>query len=269
MHSEKSERVPESEELEPRKIILDKVIPVISSYIEQLSNDPSELAQERDYLLGEMSRKDLERNNANLKRLQEFLRKFADNPDEFRLTFRNDRTNPFKHTYLLSLRDPEDPPEFSTNSDLPDTEFNIQLVLLKKEAPELSEGKEERLRSLGRNVPPERALERSQEQAPKEMTLYLTATQVYWQKRERGPSLVPGQDHIRRINYESGVALCWSSQEGSLSYGVFYLGATPHYSRIYEETKISQKECKVLKDFFLQHFEKRNQERIPSQKFRS
>lgn len=80
---------------------------------------------------------------------------------------------------------------------------------------------------------------------------------------------MPGLDHIRRVDYESGIALCWSSQEGSLSYGVFYLGATPHYSRIYEERKISQEECKALKDFFLKDFKKRNQEEIPSLKFKS
>lgn len=161
MNSEKGKNVSISEKLEPREIILDKVIPIASSYIEQLSNDPSELAQERDYLLGEISRRDLERNQANLKRLREFLKTFANNPDGFKLTFKNDPENPFRHVYLLSLRDPGDTPELSTNSDLPDTELNIQLVLLKKEAPELSESREERLGSLGRSVPPEKALERS------------------------------------------------------------------------------------------------------------
>jgi hypothetical protein len=267
MSSEKTEGSPGIEKANPQEIIISKVIPVISSYSEQLSKDPAELARERDFLLGEMPQRDLERNQRNLKHLKEFLKEFARDPNAFKLTFKNDPEDPFAHLYLLSLRDPKDPSEPSTNPDLPDTELNIQIILLKEDAPELSELREERLRALGRNIPPDRALERSQEQAPKEMTLFLTAAQVYWRRRKRTLGFAPEPDYKRHVNYESGIALCRSSQEGTLSYGVFYLGGTPHYSRIYEEIEICQEECEILRDFLVGYFLERSKEGIPPLKF--
>ncbi len=208
MSSEKGEIDSSSERAELQEIITKKVIPVVSSYQELLLKDPSDLARERDFLLGEMPQRDLERNQRNLNQL-------------------------------------------------------------KKDAPELGELREERLRALGHNIPPERALKRSQEQAPKEMTLFLTAAQVYWRKRERTLGFAPEPDYRRHVNYESGIALCGSSQEGTLSYGVFYLGGSPHYSRIYEEVEICQDECEILRDFFVEHFQKRSKEGIPALKFKT
>lgn len=242
------ENSPPQEILSAEEIIERKILPIVDSYRLQLEEDPKTLAREDDVLLGEAAQEDIRKNTSNLESLGLFLKELIQNPEGFTSTYKDHREEPFEEIYKISLRSPSTSEKLSLDPSNPDTELYVWLELLKKGAPELAESREERLRSVGRSVTPSRAIELSRKQAPKEFILTLTADQAYWEEPIRR-----GRKLKRRMNYRSGITVCASSQEGVLSSGVFFLGATPHESALFEE-RITKEECTALKEHFIKIF---------------
>jgi hypothetical protein len=89
--------------------------------------------------------------------------------------------------------------------------------------------------------PADEALDRTQSRVIPEISITISTHSVYRDK------------NTRRIlvNYNSGIVVSFSSQEGIRYQGVVFVGATPHYTEYLPEENLTEEEVKILEEFLI------------------
>ncbi len=220
------------EKISVLEIINEKIIPIIGRYQEILDSDVQLILPDR---LGEVSQNDLKRNKENLGALRELLEEFAKNPGGFELVVKSE-SHEDGARYLLKLRSPGDPKELPTEESKALRQLSFFVVL-----ENIYETREERIKreSLGRSA--EEALIRTQEKVLPEISITISTHSVY---RDEKIGRI-------RVNFNPGIVVSFSSQEGVRSQGIVFVGATPHYTNYLPEKNLTPEEVKILKEFLI------------------
>lgn len=232
---------PPPQEISIPEVFETKIFPIIDRYGKLLREDVKILARDSDYQLGEISQKDVERNLGNLETLKKLLKEFIENPSGFRIAWRSEQHED-GNSYRLKLKGPSDPKRLPIGPKKAVTQLSLELDLgisLEK--------REEIMRSAGLGRSPEKALTRLGVEAPKEISLVLSTNKVY-RDEELGRI---------NVNFQSGVEISSSSQEGLRSRGVVYCGATRHKTDYLKEKALSRHECEALREYVLGIFERK------------